>query len=358
MVVSPGISPSHPLYAEALQKGVEIVGEVELALRRIDQPCVGITGTNGKTTVTLLIEHVLKAAGKKAQAVGNVGFPLTAYMRQADQDEILVLELSSYQLETLKTSKIDYGVILNITPDHLDRYAAFQDYAKAKCHLQNCIKSEGTLWVSGQVIQEAGNLLGPGYKIFDAKKWDIETIAPIRYPHWGDHDSENVLVAWVVCEAWGVEKGVFSEALKSFQRPAHRIEFVTSLRGVDYFDDSKGTNVDATIKAVQAMKGKVVLIVGGVDKGASYEIWKLPFAGRVKHILAFGEAAKKIAEELKPAFSVEIVTDLRQAVLRAAQEAKVGEAVLMSPGCSSFDMFSNYEERGKKFKKFVMEMKE
>jgi UDP-N-acetylmuramoylalanine--D-glutamate ligase len=347
VVVSPGISPLHPLYAKAALLGIEVVGEVELALRDLDQMCLAVTGTNGKTTVTLLIEHVLRCAGMEAKAVGNVGFPLTSYVKK--KGEVLVLELSSFQLETIQSRKIDLGLILNITPDHLERYDSMEGYAKAKCRLQMCLKSADNLWVSGRVAKEFGWLLEKGYRVCQG---DVETIGGTDYVL-GEHDVENLLAAWALCEQVGVEREVFAKSLKSFTRPQHRIEFVAEKRGVFYYDDSKGTNVDATIMAVQAMKGQVVLIAGGLDKGASYVVWKKPFMGKVKHIIAIGQAAQKIEEELSPEFSVEISADLEQAVFRAAKIAGCGEMVILSPGCSSRDMFKDYADRGEQFKEFV-----
>ncbi len=407
VIVSPGIPPSHPLYAGAVQKGLEVVGEAELALQRLHQPCIAVTGTNGKTTVTLLIEHILKASGLQALALGNVGRPLTAYVKAAQKGEIMVVELSSYQLETLRTPCVDLGLVLNITPDHLDRYGSLREYAMAKCRLQELVKPSGTFWVHQSVAEEFGDLLKPGYQIygiepilpsqytiggnsnppFGAKSVLLEqdpNSAQIAYSHsnmsicaecgpaqkssnlaskasfattscGGNHDRANIFAAWCACKAF-VDEATFSKALKTFQKPEHRIEFVTSWDGVDYFDDSKGTNIDATIKGVEAMSGKVILIAGGVDKGSSYEPWKKVFAGKVKHILALGQAAKKIAEELSPEFQVEMVSNLHEAVRRASEEAKKGDSVLLSPGCSSYDMFRDYVERGEKFKQFVLEL--
>jgi UDP-N-acetylmuramoylalanine--D-glutamate ligase len=365
IVISPGIPPTNRYYQEALQLGKEIIGEAELALCRIHQPCVAITGTNGKTTVTLLIEHVLKAGGKKARALGNVGTPLTSYLKESSPDEIVVAELSSFQLETLKTAVFDVTVILNITPDHLDRYSSMEEYAKAKCHLQKLTK--GTCWVHQDVAEEFGSLLAPGYQTYGsdprcAASTDraalkvgemVETVLPIRYRKWGKHESENVLAAWVVCRHFEIAPEVFLTALETFRKPAHRIEFVGTFDGVDYFNDSKGTNIDATMKAVERMTGQVVLIAGGVDKGASYQPWKKCFEGRVKDVIAIGEAAPKILEELKPEYRVIIVSTLKEAIELAQSLAKSGENILLSPGCSSYDMFRDYVHRGEEFKRII-----
>jgi UDP-N-acetylmuramoylalanine--D-glutamate ligase len=372
VIISPGISPHHSLYCQALLLKKEIVGEAELAFSRLRQLAVAITGTNGKTTVTLLVEHVLKTSGRKAKALGNVGVPLTAYVKNADPEEIIVAEVSSYQLETMQTQAFDRGIILNITPDHLDRYPSMQAYAMTKCHLQDCIKPGGELWVHQTVADEFEALLRPGYKTFgtdkEATAWtdqtalkreeNIEVILPIIYRRLGEHESENVLAAWIVCAEWGVDAMTFLAAIETFQKPAHRIEFVASLDHVDYFDDSKGTNLDATIKAVQAMSGHVILIAGGVDKGASYEPWKKVFAGKVKRVLAIGEAAAKIARELSPEFDVDVMPSLEEAVRKAHRDAVSGDSVLLSPGCSSFDWFKDYAHRGQVFKRCVQQLLE
>jgi UDP-N-acetylmuramoylalanine--D-glutamate ligase len=367
VVLSPGVPPTHPLYIKARELKKEIIGEAELALSRLQQPCIGITGTNGKTTVTLLTEHILTASGLKARALGNVGTPLTSY--KGNDQEIMVVELSSFQLELMKTSVVDIGIILNITPDHLDRYTTMEEYAQAKCRLQNLMKSTGIFWVHQCVVKNFKPLLKLNYQTYGTDYhctcWTdrtalragekIETILPIRYRDLGRHESENVLAAWILCKKFGVSPSAFFAGLETFKKPAHRIEFVATLDGIDYFNDSKGTNIDATIKAVEAMTKNVILIAGGVDKGASYEPWKKSFIGKVKQVFAIGQASARIAQELKPEFEVEIVSTLQDAVECARRRAQAGMSILLSPGCSSYDMFRDYAHRGDEFKKFVLE---
>jgi UDP-N-acetylmuramoylalanine--D-glutamate ligase len=368
VVVSPGVPQADPWYAEARRLGLEVVGEAELALREAKQPIIGITGTNGKTTVTLLVEHVLKCAGKKARALGNVGSPLAAYFIHPDPEEIIVAEISSYQLETLHSKVFDAGVILNITPDHLDRYSGMEEYAKAKCHLYNCLKEGAPFYVNIELLREYHPLLKGEYRTYGSSSgaflWtdkylvkELEKIAyflPMRYRDMGIHESENVLAAWALCRHFDVTNDAFLQALESFQKPAHRIEFVATIGGVSYYDDSKGTNIDATMHAIESMSGPVVLIAGGVDKGSSYAPWKR-FQGKVRKIIAMGEAAEKICQELNIVFPVEIVPTMDQAVDLAKEIAKPGDAVLLSPGCSSFDMFRDYAHRGEEFKRRVKE---
>jgi UDP-N-acetylmuramoylalanine--D-glutamate ligase len=372
VVVSPGIPQTHLVYAQCLASGIPITGEAELAFKEVKQPCIGITGTNGKTTVTLLVEHILNVAGKVAKALGNVGDPLTAYFLTPPKEEIIVAELSSYQLETMETAVFDAGVILNITPDHLDRYPDMEAYAAAKWRLNRCMKSEAPLYVHEQVMKEFGSYAGACVYTYGRESsstywtdkkaiWNgekIETILPLHYKNLGMHESENALAAWLMCKPFGVSSEIFLKALNSFNKPAHRIEYVLSLNGVDYFDDSKGTNIDAVIQAVGAMNGPVVLIAGGVDKGASYAPWKELFRNKVKKIVAIGQASQKISQELRPDFDVELAVSLEQAVERAAAVALEGDVVLLSPGCSSFDMFRDYADRGEKFKRHVHHLQE
>jgi UDP-N-acetylmuramoylalanine--D-glutamate ligase len=372
VVLSSGVRPLHPFCSLAKEREIEVVGEAELALSASQQPCIAITGTNGKTTVTLLVEHLLKKMGLQARVLGNVGDPLAHYFCSPDTREILVVELSSYQLETLRSPVFDVGVILNITPDHLDTYASLDEYAAAKCRLQNLLKPGAPLYINQQITGDFPHLLKKDlFKTFGRSAgshlWtdhisakDDEKIAyfiPLRYRDLGVHERENILAAWALTRRFGVTQELFLEALETFEKPPHRIEFVAEIDGVSYFDDSKGTNIDAVIQAVNAMKGDVVLIVGGVDKGSSYLPWAISFQKRIKSLIALGEAAHKIASELSSFYQVEIVASMDEAVICAAERAEKGDSVLLSPGCASFDMFRSYAERGKVFKSKVQSLK-
>lgn len=355
VVVSPGVSPSHPLYARALELGLSVIGEVELALQRLPHRCLGVTGTNGKTTVCLMIEHVLNYCGIKAKAVGNIGVPLSTYCLKGSSEEILIVELSSYQLETVQTAAFEAGIILNISADHLDRYSSLEAYAKAKCRLQRCLKGGGAFYVDRGTFYEYPHLL-------DQK--NLEVFSPLEegqlcFPQrFSKCDKENGGAAWAVVKGIGVAAEQFSQALATFQKPPHRIEFVAEWEKIAYYNDSKGTNVDAVIRAVEAMPGQVVLIAGGVHKGASYTPWKGAFARRVKKIILLGEAAPLMEEELSGDFLVQKVGSIEEAVKAATQSARPGECVLLSPGCSSFDMFENYSHRGEAFKRCVYDLQE
>lgn len=349
-VVSPGIDPKHLIYASAKDKGISIITEIELALPFIHSPMIAVTGTNGKTTVTLLIEHVLNTNGICAKAVGNVGMPLCEYILAAIQAEVVVVELSSFQLETLQSAVFERAAILNITPDHLDRYPDMETYARAKLRIQNCIKEGGSLFVQKQVLDQFGFLLKKNtYQTCAMYQKDLESFFLLLYRECAEHERENALAAWALCKPFGISHIQFTQALTTFCRPSHRLEHVASIDGVDYYDDSKGTNVDAVICAVRTMKGKVILIAGGVDKGSSYAIWKKPFLHKVKQVIAIGLAARRIQEELHPAIPVICVESMQSAVIMAKKLALEKESVLLSPGCASFDMFRDYAHRGKEF---------
>ena len=367
VVTSPGVSSSHALVQEAKKLTIPIMGEAELAFKNIQGRAVAITGTNGKTTVTSLVEHVLKQAGRKAQSLGNIGSPLTEYAITPDLEKIVVAELSSYQLETLALPVFEAAVILNITPDHLDRYSDFTAYAEAKAQIQYCLKPGGDLYVDENAVAQFPSLFKKpfytmgvlessflrlkGVQVWEGAEYMFSL--PEEYKELGVHDSLNAIAAWALCKRMGIFSSEFISGLTTFKKPSHRIEFIRTVSGVRYYDDSKGTNVDAVIRAVQSMKGTVTLIAGGVDKGSSYLPWKEAFQGRIRKMILIGEASFKIADELGLFFNVKIVDSLEEAVKESERCALFGECVLLSPGCSSFDMFRDYAHRGKEFQKFV-----
>ncbi len=339
-VLSPGIPSTHPLVQKVQQQKIELIGEVELACRYIKQPMIGITGTNGKTTVTLLITHVLNHAGIRAYAMGNVGRPLTD---QEFTEGVIVAELSSYQLETLFTPILDQAILLNITPDHLDRYGTMEKYAEAKFLIQRVLKPQGSFLVDSESHEKYGYL---------------ETLSPQINPKQKTHDLENESAAFWAVSHYGVSKEKFDEALKLFKKPSHRIEYVTDIQGVRFIDDSKGTNIDAVLRAIDTIDTPIVLIAGGMDKGYPYTAWIKPFKPKVKKIIALGEAAPKIKNDLEPELTVEIVKTLEEATQKAFENSLKGDTVLLSPGCSSLDMFKDYAHRGQVFQQTVRGLKE
>lgn len=325
-ILSPGISQSHPQ-----AKGREVIGEAELAMRYLSNRAIGITGTNGKTTLTLLMAHLLNFAGVKARALGNVGSSLAEYACHPNPDELLVIELSSYQLETMTTKGFDFGLITNITPDHLDRYESFEDYKQTKYRL-------GSLLKRGELLDEDSYL----QLTEDKRYWEIS-------------DQSLLRAALALYLKLGISWDVFREGIKTFQRPPHRMEWVRKVKGIDFINDSKGTNVASVLYGLSQLKGPVYLIAGGRGKGESLEKWKKAFPGKVKQIFAIGEMAPQLEKELE---NVQRCENLEEAIKRAYENAQEGDTVLLSPGGSSFDQFRNFEERGETFKEMVRKLKE
>lgn len=363
-VCSPGIASTHPVICQLKASHIKIISEVELAFEYIKNPIIGISGTNGKTTVTLLTAHILNACGLKSRALGNVGIPLTSAIDTLSKDEIVVAELSSYQLEDLNGPLLDASVLLNITPDHLDRYHTMTKYAEVKMRLQHITKDPSRFFIDHKTYSEYGTLLNHvpvSYgcedqrlstdlnAIFFDGKYLVDLPAPLQKKR--GHDLENFLAAFALCWSMGASPKSIQSAYDSFIKPRHRIEFVKELQGIKFFDDSKGTNIDAVIRAVESMEGQIHLIAGGVDKGSSYVPW-IPVFNNVKKVYAIGQAAQKIQQELA-SVDVELYPTLETAILAAYYNAKKGENVLLSPGCASFDMFKDYIDRGLAFQKIV-----
>jgi UDP-N-acetylmuramoylalanine--D-glutamate ligase len=351
IVLSPGIAFTHPLVQRALSLGIEVVGEAELGLRNLqEQRCFGITGTNGKTTTVLLIEHILNASGKKAKALGNVGNGLCRYALERDPEDILIVELSSFQLESLKDKFFEAAIVLNITPNHLDRHASMEEYAKAKSLIANCVKSSDNLFVSDQVLQEFGAMFN------GAKSFEVDLKIDVDYTKLGMASKQNIQAAYLLCKRCGVTDTAFLQGLKSFRKLPHRIEWVAEINGVTYYNDSKSSNVHSVMHAVEKLHEPLILIVGGLHKGASYKPWIEAFKGRVKQIIAYGQAAPLMQLELANHLSLKMVDRFADAVKLAKQEAQKSDAILLSPGCSSYDQFPSYEHRGDEFKRLVKEM--
>ena len=378
LVLSPGIPSSHSLVQLATQAQIPIVGEIELGCRFVKDPILGITGTNGKTTVTLLVAHILNHCGQPAKALGNVGSPLTHELLNLapfieELHSTIILELSSYQIETLYHPSLDAAIILNITPDHLDRYKTMEAYARAKCAIERALKRDGQLYIEEEAWRQFGSQIkhhSPrlyGYEKTSFIHTDLKGVfrdqervfeLPAHLQNKRTHEIENILAAYALCADRGVTGQLFLEAFKTFEKPPHRIEFVSEVKGVRYYDDSKGTNFDAVVRAVEVLEGPIILIAGGVDKGFSYTPWLEKFNGKVKLICAIGQAADKIEEQLGAQLPVILLNSLEEAVHQAARFAQKGEAVLLSPGCSSFDMFKDYIHRGNEFQRIVGQLTE
>lgn len=360
VIKSPGILNSHPWVQKALEKNIPITSELDLAFKELKKACktvVGVTGSNGKTTTTLLITHILQKKGMKAVAAGNVGTPLLSQLNASAN--IYVVEMSSFQLESICPNPLmDFAMILNITPNHLDRHSSFEEYVRAKFCIQRCLKEGASLFMSSQVKMFSSYFRQGGQQeFFDLSKERVETILPLSYREGRSrlypHDLDNFSAAYAIVSRLGVSDVEFSEAVASFQKPPHRVEFVRTWKGVEYVNDSKATSVDAVMKAVKAMPSRVVLIAGGVDKGGSFQEWIPLFRQKVACVFAMGDAARRMVKELTPDVNVVKVSSLEEGVEKASKAAQKGEIVLLSPGCSSFNQFKDYQERGDRFKEMV-----
>lgn len=369
VVVSPGVSLREPIMQVALRRGIPIVGDIELFARSVTAPVVGITGTNGKSTVTVLVAHMANRAGKRAVAGGNLGRPALDLLSDAPPD-LYVLELSSYQLETTRSLKLKAAAVLNVTPDHLDRYDSVAEYAKAKArifdHAAAAIVNLDDELVRAMPSTRQSiigfSLKGRPDAQYTIKKMgnDIELmrhgvplIAMSKLKIAGLHNAANALAALAVCEAVGLDRAACVDALRDFEGLPHRAQFVADVRGVRYIDDSKGTNVGATLAAVAGMQGPLVVIAGGQGKGQDFAPLAAAFRNKVRHVVLIGQDAKQLAAALANTCSYEFAPNMQAAVAAAARAAKTGDTVLLSPACASLDMFRDYSHRGDVFAEAV-----
>lgn len=379
MILSPGIAFDHPFVEKVKEKGIPVWGEIELAYRHSKGKVIGITGTNGKTTTTSLVGQIMSTYFKEVFIVGNIGTPYTDIALETTDESVTVIELSSFQLETIHEFRPHVSAILNITPDHLNRHHTMENYINLKKNIAKnqdikdiCIlnyEDENTrnlaaqlntrvIYFSGERKIEQGLYLD-GDDILYSKDSNILKICNINELQvLGRHNYENIMAASAIAIEMGIPMELIHKAITSFKAVEHRIEYVDTIDGVKYYNDSKGTNPDASIKAVMAMKSPTILIGGGYDKGSSFDEWVLSFNGRIKTLVLLGETAEKIAATArKYGFTnIIMVQDLKEAVLVSAKEAKEGDAVLLSPACASWGMFDNYEQRGRKFKEYVREL--
>ncbi|MGE5633001.1 MAG: UDP-N-acetylmuramoyl-L-alanine--D-glutamate ligase [Caulobacteraceae bacterium] len=380
VVVSPGVPLDIPLVMRAKALGKEVISEIELAYRFINTPVAAITGTNGKTTTTALLGEIMKASGRNTYVTGNIGHAMILEVENAKPEDVFVVEVSSFQLESVSTFKPKVSAILNITPDHLNRHKTLENYISAKCNVfanqdgndytilnaddpetvtvASRAKSK-VLFFSRRKPLEEGAWVEDGHIVIKLgdKKATVIHKDKIYIP--GNHNLENALAAALMAYCLGVEPSVIAEVLESFKGVEHRIEFVEEVDGVIYYNDSKGTNTDASIKAIEAMKRPTVIIAGGYDKGSEYDDFIEAFGSRIKHMVLIGKTADKIE---KTAYShgfknTHRAEDLKDAVQKCYALSAPGDAVLLSPACASWDMFNNYEERGRLFKQYVRELK-
>ena len=378
IVPSPGVPADMPQLLVARKGGVTIWSEIELAFRFLSGRLIGITGSNGKTTTTSLLEHILRSAGYSTILAGNIGTPLISGVEGSHDDSVTVAELSSFQLELTETFRPNIAVFLNLTPDHLDRHHTMEAYGAAKARIfANQTERDiavlnaddaGTTpyapthpqvyWFSRKQRVAQGAFVKDGQIVVrsDGEEQAILQVAEI--PLVGAHNLENVLAAVLTAKLAGADAKNIADAVKSFAGVEHRLEFVAEIGGVRYYNDSKATNVDATQKALEAFPGRVIVILGGKDKDSDYTTLRKDLSERSILALLIGSAAEKIAGQIAGSVKVERAGTLERALEYADHEARPGDIVLLAPACASFDQFENYEHRGRVFKELVHKLAE
>jgi UDP-N-acetylmuramoylalanine--D-glutamate ligase len=373
IVVSPGVPVDAPPLVQARALGEQVIGEIELAAEFFPGKIIAITGSNGKTTTTTLAGEILAAGGVSTAVGGNIGTPAISLVERATTDTTAVLEVSSFQLETIQKFRPRIAVVLNVTPDHLDRHRTFAAYTDAKARIfenqqagdfavlnaddPTCIemaartRAQVFLFSRNKEVKQ-GAYVHQGQVLFRDSKGQREIMLLSEIPLKGAHNVENVLAAVCVGTLSGIDPGKIRKAVASFKAVEHRLEYVATIRGVEYYNDSKATNVDATIKALESFPANIHLILGGKDKGSDYSVLNELLRQRVKRVYTIGAAAGKIESQIKGAEIVHAET-LENAIKRASESAQPGDVVLLAPACASFDQFRSYEHRGKVFKDVV-----
>jgi len=370
IVVSPGVPHTIGPLEEARKAGIAVIGEVELAVRHIREPIVAITGTNGKTTTTHLVGQMLRASGLEVFVGGNIGAPLIGYVDSGGRADVIVAEISSFQLDTMESFRPKVGVLLNITEDHLDRYRDFQQYVRSKGRLfENQDNTDVAVLnradPSTQSLESAiraqkfyfnVNAHGRGGVKLQGREMVCRvpgrapmTLSLANFKVTGVHNFENAAAASLAALAAGADESAIQRTLNTFKGLHHRLEHVRTVHGVQYYNDSKGTNVGAVMRSLESFDAPVILIMGGRDKGGSYTVLRGLIKERVKRLIAIGEAREKILDKLGGATDSQEAASLEEAVHSAAQTATRGDVVVLSPGCSSFDMFTDYAQRGEAF---------
>ena len=380
VVLSPGVPTDLPLVNQLRDKGLKIWGEIELAYEFSKGDVLAITGTNGKTTTTSLLGAIMQHAKESAFIVGNIGIPYTQIAEETKENSVTVAEISSFQLETIEQFRPKVSAILNITPDHLNRHHTMEEYIRVKELITENQQKEDTcvLNYEDEILREFGKTLHCQVIFFSSlrtlergiylngemieyndgtKITEICSVKELNLP--GRHNYENVCAAVAMALAYGISLEDIRYVLVRFKAVEHRIEYVTEVNGVVYYNDSKGTNPDAAIKGIQAMDRPTLLIGGGYDKDSAYEEWINAFDGKVRYLVLLGQTREKIAKAAKACGFEDIVMvdSLGEAVHFCAEHANPGDAVLLSPACASWGMFPNYEVRGKMFKELVYQLK-
>ena len=378
IVPSPGVPADDAYLKAARAQGVAIWSEIELTYRFLKGRLIGITGSNGKTTTTALVEHILKTAGMHTILAGNIGTPLIACVESMREDSWTVAELSSFQLELIDKFRPNIGVWLNLTPDHLDRHRSMEAYGAAKARLfENQTGDDAAVlnaddpattpyapslprvyWFSRKQ-QVAQGAFVFGDEIVFRRNGANETLLKVaEIPLLGAHNLENVLAAAAAARLAGAQASQIAAGVRSFSGVEHRIEFAGEIGGVRYYNDSKATNVDATLKALDSFPGRILIILGGKDKGSDYTVLQKPLRDKAILALLIGAAAAKIEKQIAGSVAIERAETLERAVDTASHAAQPGDVVLLAPACASFDQFQNYEHRGRVFKDLVRQLQQ
>ena len=376
IIPSPGVPADALLLQAARAKGITIWSEIELAYRFRQGKLIGITGSNGKTTTTSLVDHILRAASFPTILAGNIGTPLISCVERMTPETVTVVELSSFQLELIQNFRTDISVFLNLTPDHLDRHHTLEAYAKAKARIfENQTENDFAVlnaddpattplaparpqlyWFSRKQRAAQGAFLRGGEIVFRSEGKEVVVMPQTEVPLPGAHNLENTLAAVIAARLAGAEVKAIAEGVRTFAGVEHRLEFVANINGVRYYNDSKATNVDATLKALDAFPGRILVILGGKDKGSDYTQLRAPLQEKGVLALLIGAAAEKIESQISGSVALERAETLERAVEVAASAAKPGDVVLLAPACASFDQFQNYEHRGRVFKELVRDL--
>lgn len=376
IIPSPGVPADEAHLQSARVKGVTVWSEIELAYRFLKGSLIGITGSNGKTTTTSLVDHILKTAGMQTVLAGNIGTPLIGCVEAMKDDTWTVVELSSFQLELIDRFHPNVGVFLNLTPDHLDRHHTMEAYGAAKARLfENQTGEDAAVlnaddaatrpyaprlprvyWFSRKQRVAEGAYVRGDEIVFRQNGVEEILLKLEDIPLAGAHNVENVLAAAAAARLAGAPAAAIAKGVKSFAGVEHRLEFVAEIGGVRYYNDSKATNVDATLKALDAFSGRILVILGGKDKGSDYSLLQTPLRDKAILALLIGAAAEKIEKQILGSVALERAETLERAVQTASHAAQRGDVVLLAPACASFDQFQNYEHRGRVFKDLVRQL--
>lgn len=379
IVTSPGVPSNSKVLLEAKEKNIKIYSEIEFASWYCEGSIIAITGTNGKTTTTTLCAHILNANGFTCYLAGNIGVPFSEIAQSVKENEYVALEVSSFQLDYIDSFKPKYSLLLNITPDHLDRYEnRFDLYIKSKMKIVVNQDQEDSFIFNGDdenillgyVPDETkllpfsleknlsnGSFLDDDWIVYSKNKELLNICEIKKLPIKGEHNIQNSLAVINVAINIGIDPKAISESLKTFKGVEHRLEFVKEINGIKIINDSKATNVDSVWYALRSFESPIYLILGGKDKGNDYSKIHEEVKRRVKKIYAIGSSAEKVYEYFKLVTAVEIVASFEEAIKKGVLEAKEGNILMLSPACASFDMFKNYEDRGQQFKKIVNGLK-